>query len=51
MFKTAYWLLHHISRIVQNHIADERKGKEGGIDRKWKHKTDEKKQAHGLRQE
>lgn len=43
-------LLHHISRIIQNRIADERKGKEGGIDRKLKRKIDEKKQAHGLRQ-
>lgn len=24
-------LLHHISRIIQNRIADERKGKEGGL--------------------
>lgn len=44
-------LLHHISRILQNRIADERKGREGGIDRKLKRKMDEKKQAHGLRQE
>ena len=44
-------LLHHISRILQNRIADERKGREGGIDRKLKRKIDEKKQAHGLRQE
>jgi len=43
-------LLHHISKIIQNRIADERKGKEGGIDRKLKHKIDEKKQAHGLLQ-
>lgn len=43
-------LLHHISRIIQNRIADERKGKEGGIDRKLKRRIDEKKQAHGLRQ-
>lgn len=43
-------LLHHISRMIQNRIADERKGKEGMIDRKLKHKIDEKKQAHGLRQ-
>lgn len=44
-------LLHHISRILQNRIADERKGREGGMDRKLKRKIDEKKQAHGLRQE
>lgn len=43
-------LLHHISRIIQNRIADERKGKEGGINRKLKRRIDEKKQAHGLRQ-
>lgn len=44
-------LLHHISRILQNRIADEWKGREGGMDRKLKRKIDEKKQAHGLRQE
>lgn len=43
-------LLHHISRIIQNRVVDERKGKEGGIDRKLRRKIDEKKQAHGLRQ-
>lgn len=43
--------LHHISRILQNRIADEWKGRKGGIDRKLKQKIDEKKQAHGLRQE
>lgn len=43
--------LHHISRILQNRIADERKGRDGGMDRKLKRKIDEKKQAHGLRQE
>jgi len=43
--------LHHISRILQNRIVDERKGREGGMDRKLKRKIDEKKQAHGLRQE
>lgn len=41
----------HISRIIQNRIADERKGREGGIDQKLKRRIDEKKQAHGLRQE
>lgn len=43
--------LHHISRIIQNRIVDARKGKDGGIDRKLKCRIDEKKQAHGLRQE
>lgn len=38
-------------KIIQNRIADERKGKEGGIDRKLKRKIDEKRQAHGMRQE
>ena len=43
--------MNHISRIIQNHIADERKGREGGMDRKLKRKIDEKKQVHGLRQD
>lgn len=43
-------LLHHISRMVQNHIEDERKNRAAGIDRKLRRKIDEKKQAHGLKQ-
>lgn len=46
----AFRLLHHISRIIQNRLEDERKGKTGAIDRKLKRIIDEKKQAHGLRQ-
>lgn len=43
-------LLQQISRIIQNRLEDERKGKAGAIDRKLKRKIDEKKQAHGLKQ-
>ena len=43
-------LLHHLSRMIQNQLDDEKKGKAGGIDRKLKRKIDEKKQAHGLKQ-
>ncbi|MBQ3187735.1 MAG: SEL1-like repeat protein [Alistipes sp.] len=43
-------LLHHLARMLQNRLEDERKDKMGGIDRKLKRKIDEKKQAHGLKQ-
>ena len=43
-------LLHHLARMLQNQLEDERKEKSGAIDRKLKRKIDEKKQAHGLRQ-
>lgn len=43
-------LLHHLSRMIQNQLNDEKKGKAGAIDRKLKRKIDEKKQAHGLKQ-
>ena len=43
-------LLHHLSRMMQNRLDDEKKGKAGGIDRKLKRRIDEKKQAHGLKQ-
>ena len=43
-------LLHHLARMLQNQLEDERKEKTGAIDRKLKRKIDEKKQAHGLRQ-
>lgn len=42
-------LLHHLSRMIQNQLDDEKKGKAGAIDRKLKRKIDEKKQAHGLK--
>ncbi len=47
----AFRLLHHISRIIQNRLEDERRGKAGVIDRKLKKIIDEKKQAHGMKQE
>ncbi len=43
-------LLHHLSRMIQNQLDYEKKGKAGAIDRKLKRKIDEKKQAHGLKQ-
>ena len=43
-------LLQHLSRMIQNRLDDEKKGKTGSIDRKLKRKIDEKKQAHGLKQ-
>ncbi len=43
-------LLSHISRIIQNRLEDERKGKQNSVDRKLRRKIDEKKQAHGLKQ-
>lgn len=43
-------LLHHLARMLQNRLEDERKDRMGGIDRKLKRKIDEKKQAHGLKQ-
>ena len=43
-------LLHHLSRMIQNQLDDEKKGKAGAIDRKLKRKINEKKQAQGLKQ-
>lgn len=43
-------LLQHLSRIIQNRLEDERKGKMRAIDRKLRRKIEEKKQAHGLKQ-
>ena len=40
-------LLHHLSRMLQNRLEDERKGKGAAIDRKLRKKIAEKKQAHG----
>ncbi len=44
-------LLHHISRMLQNRLEDERKDKAGIIERKLRKKINEKKALHGLRQE
>ena len=46
----SFRLLHHLARMLQNQLEDERKEKLGGIDRKLKRKIDQKKQAHGLKQ-
>ena len=43
-------LLGQLSRIIQNRLQDERKGKGLAVDRKLRRKIEEKKQAHGLRQ-
>lgn len=42
-------LLGQISRIIQNRLEDERRGKQILIDRKLRRKIEEKKQAHGLK--
>lgn len=42
-------LLGQISRIIQNRLEDERKGKGAAVDRKLKRIIDEKKQAQGLK--
>lgn len=44
-------LLGQLSRMIQARLEDERKGRTGSIDRKLKRKIDDKKQAHGLKQE
>lgn len=44
-------LLQHISRIIRNQLEEEGRNKGGNVDRKLKRKIDEKRQAHGLRQE
>ncbi|MFR4929566.1 MAG: hypothetical protein ACLUBT_03045 [[Clostridium] leptum] len=43
-------LLQHLTRLLQSRLEDDKKGRNGAIDRKLKRKIDEKKQAHGLRQ-
>ena len=43
-------LLQDISRIIQNRLEDERKGRSLAVDRKLKRIIDEKKEAHGIRQ-
>lgn len=42
-------LLEQISRIIQNRLEDELKGKQHLVDRKLRRIIDEKKQAHGLK--
>lgn len=44
-------LLGQISRIIQNRLEDKRKGKQYSVDHKLRRKIEEKKQAHGLKQE
>lgn len=43
-------LLHHLSRLLQQHMEERDKSRLGQIDRKLKRKIDEKKEAQGLRQ-
>lgn len=47
---SSFRLLGQISRIIQNRLEDERKGKQHSVDRKLRRKIEEKKQAHGLHQ-
>ena len=44
-------LFHHLSQMIQKRIEEESKHKAVAIDRKLKRIIDEKKQAHGLKQE
>lgn len=47
----AFRLLHQISRIIQNRLEDERRGKGGAlIDRKLKRKIQDKKEALGIKE-
>lgn len=47
----AFRLLHHISRIIQNRLEDERRGKDGAhIDRKLRRKIQDKNEALGIKQ-
>ena len=43
-------LLGHTARIIQNRLEDERRSRQGSIDRKLRRKIEEKKQAQGLKQ-
>lgn len=46
---SAFRLLQHLARIIQNRIEDERRGKEGMTDKKLRRKIDAKREAHGLK--
>lgn len=47
----AFRLLHHISRIIQNRLEDERRGKDGAhIDRKLRCRIQDKNEALGIKQ-
>lgn len=43
-------LLHHLSRLIQDQLEEDKKSKASVVDRKLKRKIDEKRQAHGLKQ-
>lgn len=43
-------LLGHTARIIQSRLEDERRSRQGSIDRKLRRKIEEKKQAQGLKQ-
>ena len=45
----AFRLLQHLARMIQNRLEDERKSKEGMVDKKLRRKIDEKREAHGLK--
>ena len=44
-------LFHHLARIIQDRLEDERRGKMGATDRKLRRQINEKKQAQGLKLE
>lgn len=47
----AFRLLHHISRIIQNRLEDERRGKDGAhIDKKLRRRIRDKNEALGIKQ-
>ena len=46
----AFRLLLYLTRLIQNKIEDERRSREGMVDKKLRRKIDEKKQAHGIKQ-
>lgn len=43
-------LLGHMARVIQNRLEDERRSRQGSIDRKLRRKIEAKKQAQGLKQ-
>ena len=44
-------LFHHLAKLIQNRIEDDRKGKAGAIDRKQRKQINEKKEAQGIKLE
>ena len=44
-------LFHHLAKLIQNRIEDDRKDKAGAIDRKQRKQINEKKEAQGIKLE